>query len=55
VINKIRALAAYYTKGFEQGAQLRTAINRVESIAELREIIDAFFSASSTTPLLTHA
>jgi tRNA-dihydrouridine synthase B len=43
VINKIRALATYYTKGFEQGAQLRMQINGVDSIAGLQEIIDQFF------------
>lgn len=47
VINKIRALAAYYTKGFEQGAQVRTAINRVESIQDLRGLIADFFSAGA--------
>jgi nifR3 family TIM-barrel protein len=43
VINKIRALATYYTKGFEQGAHLRTSINRTQSLSELREVIAAFF------------
>jgi len=43
VVNKIRALAAYYTKGFEQGGQVRAAINRVESVVALRELVSAFF------------
>ena len=45
VINKIRALATYYTKGFEHGSHLRTAINRVNAIGELRDLIGLFFSA----------
>jgi tRNA-dihydrouridine synthase B len=45
VINKLRALAAWYTKGFENGSQLRTAINQCESIARLREMIATFFFA----------
>jgi tRNA-dihydrouridine synthase B len=44
VINKLRALGSYYTKGLENGSHLRTAINRAESLAELREIIASFFS-----------
>jgi tRNA-dihydrouridine synthase B len=44
VINKIRALATYYTKGFEHGSQLRTAINQVNAISELRVLIGQFFS-----------
>jgi tRNA-dihydrouridine synthase len=45
VINKIRALATYYTKGFEHGSHLRTAINRVTAIGELEDLIESFFSA----------
>lgn len=43
VINKLRALGAYYTKGFEHGAQLRTGINTTTSLAELRRLISEFF------------
>ncbi len=43
VINKLRALNSWYTKGLENGSHLRVAINRAESIAQLREIIEAFF------------
>jgi tRNA-dihydrouridine synthase len=43
VINKLRALAAWYTKGFEHGSQLRVAVNGCESLAGLRETIAAFF------------
>jgi nifR3 family TIM-barrel protein len=43
VINKLRALAAWYTKGFEGGSHLRVGINRAESIQELRDLIRGFF------------
>jgi len=46
VINKLRALGSWYTKGLDNGSHLRTAINRAESLAELREIVGAFFFAS---------
>jgi tRNA-dihydrouridine synthase B len=52
VINKIRALATYYTKGFEHGSQLRTEINRVTAIAELRDLIGQFFSEPVVSPLV---
>jgi tRNA-dihydrouridine synthase B len=45
VINKIRALGSWYTKGLEGGSQLRTAINSTRSLAELRELLDGFFCA----------
>jgi tRNA-dihydrouridine synthase B len=47
VINKIRALATYYTKGFEHGSHLRTAINHATAINELRDLIGLFFSATA--------
>jgi tRNA-dihydrouridine synthase B len=43
VINKLRALASWYTKGLEGGARLRTAINQAESLACLIETIEGFF------------
>lgn len=46
VINKLRALVSWYSKGLEGGGQLRIAINSAQSIAETREIIEQFFSAS---------
>jgi tRNA-dihydrouridine synthase B len=47
VINKLRALNSWYTKGIENGSHLRVAINAAESIPRLREIIDEFFGVSS--------
>lgn len=43
VINKIRALGSWYTKGLDGGAQLRVAINSAKSIPELRQTIARFF------------
>ena len=43
VINKLRALGAWYTKGCENGSHLRKEINTVESIAGLRRTIHTFF------------
>jgi nifR3 family TIM-barrel protein len=43
VINKIRALNAWYSKGLEGGSQLRVAVNQAESIQHLRDIITGFF------------
>ena len=44
VINKIRALCSWYTKGLEGGAQFRIGVNSAQSIAELQDLIDRFFS-----------
>ena len=46
VINKLRALSSWYTKGFENGSRLRQDINAAESLADLRRIIQSFFFAS---------
>jgi tRNA-dihydrouridine synthase B len=43
VINKLRALASWYTKGLEGGSSLRTAINRTESLSALKETLSQFF------------
>ncbi|MCC7008235.1 MAG: tRNA dihydrouridine synthase DusB [Acidobacteria bacterium] len=45
VVNKVRALASWYTKGIDGGAQLRVAINSADSIPALRDIIASFFGA----------
>jgi tRNA-dihydrouridine synthase len=46
VVNKIRALGSYYTKGLDNGGHLRTAINSAHSVAELRDAIGRFFFVS---------
>lgn len=43
VINKLRALNAWYSKGTDGGSQLRVAINACQSIPHLRELVHAFF------------
>ena len=47
VINKIRALCAWYSKGLDGGSHLRARVNTAASLGELRDIIDAFFFAAS--------
>ena len=49
VINKIRALGSWYTKGLEGGSHLRTAINGVDSLAHLRELVGSFFLTPTPT------
>ena len=44
VINKLRALCTWYTKGFDSGSRLRIAVNAAESLDELQEIIGRFFA-----------
>jgi len=48
VINKLRALASWYTKGLDNGSHLRTKINTADSLTELRAIITEFFCQPAT-------
>ena len=48
VINKLRALNSWYTKGLDNGSHLRVAVNAAESIAQLRAIIEEFFFAGKS-------
>ena len=48
VINKLRALNSWYTKGLDGGSRLRVAINAAESIAQLRAIVEEFFVEAAT-------
>ena len=48
VINKLRALNSWYTKGLDNGSHLRVSVNAAESIPHLRDIIAEFFSTSLT-------
>jgi tRNA-dihydrouridine synthase B len=43
VINKLRALGSYYTKGLDNGSHLRTAINVAQSLPHLQALIADFF------------
>ena len=47
VINKLRALMSWYSKGFENGSHLRVRINSAQSIAQVREIVDEAFCSVS--------
>ena len=53
VINKIRALCSWYTKGFEGGAQFRIGVNSAKSIAELQDLIEKFFLSVAMSAGLT--
>jgi tRNA-dihydrouridine synthase B len=46
VVNKVRALGSWYTKGLENGSHLRTSINAASSLDALRQLIGEFFSST---------
>jgi tRNA-dihydrouridine synthase B len=48
VINKLRALMSWYSKGLHNGGHLRTAINAAESIDQVRAIIGSFFALETS-------
>jgi tRNA-dihydrouridine synthase B len=43
VINKLRALCAWYSKGLDNGSHLRVRVNAATSIGELRDTVHEFF------------
>jgi nifR3 family TIM-barrel protein len=47
IVNKLRALCGWYTKGFEGGSHLRVAVNSAPSVASLRTLIATFFGTAS--------
>jgi tRNA-dihydrouridine synthase B len=49
VINKLRALGSWYTKGLDGGSRLRTSINQAESLSALVEAIEGFFFVHTST------
>ena len=49
VINKLRALCAWYSKGLDSGSHLRVAVNSAESVAQLRHLIEDFFMTAPAT------
>jgi tRNA-dihydrouridine synthase B len=55
VINKLRALNSWHTKGLDNGSHLRVAINAAESIAQLREIIEEFFQTDRVPATEAHS
>ncbi len=50
VVNKLRALCTWYTKGFEGGSQFRTGVNEAKSVAEVEQLIGSFFLTGSRIP-----
>jgi tRNA-dihydrouridine synthase B len=46
VINKIRALCSWYSKGFDCGSHFRVRVNSCDSLGQLKEIVDEFFFAA---------
>jgi nifR3 family TIM-barrel protein len=58
IVNKLRALGSWYTKGLDNGSHLRTAINTADSLPALCEIVERFFmsepaAASSTGSIVS--
>ena len=47
VINRLRALCAWYTKGHENGSLLRVAVNHAQSLADLRKVIEDCYTTAS--------
>jgi tRNA-dihydrouridine synthase B len=50
VVNKLRALGSWYTKGLDNGSHLRTAINSAESLQQVRDDIATFFCSQEASP-----
>jgi len=48
IINKLRALNSWYSKGIEGGSQFRVAINSADSVAAVRELIAHFFTRAES-------
>jgi tRNA-dihydrouridine synthase len=48
VINKLRALCAWYSKGFDSGSHLRVRVNSAISIGEMQEIVTNFFQGAAS-------
>lgn len=54
VVNKIRALGGYYTKGVEGGAELRAGLNTTISVEELHALVARFFELGSPSGASSH-
>ena len=55
VINKLRALNSWYTKGIENGSHLRVAVNAADSIAQLKAVVEDFFFEQASFRLKAEA
>jgi tRNA-dihydrouridine synthase B len=51
VVNKMRALASWYTKGLDNGSHFRTAVNTTDSLPALCETIGSFFFSGQLASL----
>ena len=51
VVNKVRALGSWFTKGLENGSHLRTGINSSSSLDQLRCLVTEFFGIEQTSAL----
>jgi tRNA-dihydrouridine synthase B len=51
VVNKVRALGSWFTKGLENGSHLRTGINSAQSLDQLRRLITEFFGVEQASGL----
>ena len=45
---KVRALCTWFTKGLDGGSHLRIAVNAAPTIADVRELVERFFTAPET-------
>jgi tRNA-dihydrouridine synthase B len=50
VINKLRALCSWYSKGLDGGCHVRVRVNSAERMAELYAIVEEFFMAHAAEP-----
>jgi hypothetical protein len=55
IVNKLRALGSWYTKGLENGSHLRTGINAAPSLDVLRQLITDFFGVGLLTEAVAEA
>ena len=55
VINKLRALGSWYTKGLENGSHLRTGINSAQSLRRSAQLIAEFFGVGQARQRLTRS
>jgi tRNA-dihydrouridine synthase B len=49
IINKVRALCSWYTKGLDNGSHLRIRVNQAQSLGELQDLVDDFFNLSAVS------
>jgi tRNA-dihydrouridine synthase B len=49
VINKVRALCSWYTKGLDNGSHLRIQVNQAQTLGELQDLVAGFFHLSAVS------